>query len=81
MQHLLRAVVLLVQASAAGHAEATLTLGALTYQGKLPPQLDTDGAPISNKRRAFELYQLAAEQVSFSQYFAFFNEYFCNFNV
>jgi len=44
--------------------QATLTLGALTYQGLLPPQRDEEGKVIDNKRRAFELYQLAAEQVS-----------------
>ena len=46
--------------------QATLTLGALTYQDLLPPQRDEEGKVIHNKRRAFELYQLAAEQVMFT---------------
>jgi TPR repeat protein len=59
--HLERAVELLRAASAAGHASATLTLGALVYQGLV----QCDPAAGSNpKRSAFELYNLAAEQGS-----------------
>ena len=51
-----KAIPLLTKAAAAQHADAAVTLGALYYGGLAGLAQD--------KRRAFELYNLAAEQGS-----------------
>ena len=63
--HLDRSLSLLIVASAAGQASASLTLGALTYQGLAPVLSGPNEEGSANpKRRAFELYSLAADQGS-----------------
>jgi TPR repeat protein len=63
-QHLERAVNLLRAASAAGQAEATLTLGALVYRGLVRHSGGVGDQGADPKRCALELYELAAEQGS-----------------
>jgi TPR repeat protein len=63
--HFERAVALLSWCSAEGNASASLTLGSLSYNGMLSTSLlGDDGSNEDVKRKAFELYSLAADQGS-----------------